>query len=281
MLEHGKSLRAGAIRALKAIFGELYPLFIFYALYAGVVYLYDALQPFTPLPVNLANLIEFATSPFSFVEATPPYSSSTVAGLYDNFLFVAVIMMFLAMYSLASSGRLKSYVSLPLVFGASVAGTYAVSAGVWVLSKQPSTGTSIIGFTTAVTVAFASGADLSVQLRLIFDGNRTLKEYAKAYVLLVVFGIASLIALGSYIFGNSSYLLHLAGGAVSGGVLVLLARRHRFPQGEPQHHGESHEHFTPHLLRAPSLFSDCTTSRPLIQAPVARPPAVVLRPPTP
>ena len=227
MPEHKKPLRGEAVRVLKAVFGELYPLFIFYGLYAGVVYLYDALQPFFPLSLNLANLIEFITSPFSFVEATPPYSSSTATGLYNNFLFVAVIMTLLAMYSLAASSRLKPYVSLPLVFGASVAGTYAVSAGIWALSTQPSTGTSIIGFTAASAVAVASSVDLIDEIRLIAGKRGNMKDYAKAYFLLVVAGISSLTVLESYILGNPSYLLHLTGGAISGGFVAAWVRGHR------------------------------------------------------
>jgi hypothetical protein len=217
--------------ALGTVIGNLYPVFIFYGLYAAVVFLYDWLQPFKPLSVNVANLIQFASSPFSFIETTPPYSSSTIVGLYNNFLFVALLLVFAAMYSLILSLRFKESLSMPRIFCASVAGTYIVSAGVWVLTGEPSTGTSIIGFTTATAVAVASGTDLSSQLRLIFEGNRTPKYYAKAYVLLVVFGIALLITLRSYVLGNSSYLLHLVGGAASGGVLVLLARRHRFLKG--------------------------------------------------
>ncbi len=213
----GQERAAAKVRiALGTTVGQLYPIFIFYGLYAAVVYLYDWLQPFKPLSANVANLIQFVTSPFSFIEAAPPYSSSTIVGLYNNFLFVAMVLVFAAMYELILSKRFKRQLSVPRVFGAGVIGTYLVSAGVWALTGQPSTGTSIVGFTTAAAVSIASGADLLGQIQQIYRGNGMPKEYAKAYVLLVVFGISSLIAIRSYIFGNPSYLLHLAGAATSG-----------------------------------------------------------------
>jgi len=221
MSEGKKGLSEEVRAALQAVLGELYPVFIFYGLYAAVVFLYDGLQPFKPLPLGAANLIAFTTSPFSFVEATPPYSSSTTVGLYNNFLLVAVLMVFLAMYNLILSRSLKPFVTLPSVFGAGVAGSYLVSLSIWILSKQPATGTSIIGFTVVAAIVVTTLADLISQLRLIVAGERSARTYLRAYAVLILFGVASLIALNSYIVGNPSFLLHLVGGAASGGVLVL------------------------------------------------------------
>jgi hypothetical protein len=229
MLNQKVALSAEVGRSFRSVIGEFYPVFVFYGLYATVVYLYDWLQPFKPLPVMAANLIQFATSPFSFIEATPPYSSSTIMGLYNNFLFVALLMVFLAMYNLTLSRRLKRPLSLPRVFGGGVAATYAVSGAIWILTGQPSTGTSIIGFTTVTALALASATDLSGQLRRIYVGNRKAMEYVRAYVWLIVFGIASLIALGSYVLGNQAYPLHLVGGTISSIPLVLWAWRTKAP----------------------------------------------------
>jgi hypothetical protein len=110
---------------------------------------------------------------------------------------------------------------LPSVFGAGVAGSYLVSLSIWILSKQPATGTSIIGFTVVAAIVVTTLADLVSQLRLIVAGERSARTYLRAYAVLILFGVASLIALNSYIVGNPSFLLHLVGGAASGGVLVL------------------------------------------------------------
>jgi hypothetical protein len=124
------------------------------------------------------------------------------------------------MYNLAVSESLKRSLSLPRIFVTSVAGTYVVAAIIWILTGQPSTGTSIIGFTMVVAIAASSGADFLAQLRRIYEGNHRAVNYLKSYGLLIVCGVASLIALRSYLLANSSYQLHLAGGAVSGVVML-------------------------------------------------------------
>jgi hypothetical protein len=209
--------------ALGTVIGEFYPVFIFIGLYVAVAYFYDWLQPFKPLSTNVANLIQFASSPFSFIEATPPYSSSTIVGLYNNFFFVVLLMVSLATYNLTLSRRLKHPLSMPRVFGGGIVGTYVVSGATWILIGQPSTGTSIIGFTTVTMLALASVTDFQGQLRRIYDGNQKAMEYVGAYLCLIVLGIASLTLFKSYILGNQAYPLHLAGGAVSSISLILWA----------------------------------------------------------
>jgi hypothetical protein len=224
-----------AKEALKVILYELYPVILFYGLYAGVVYLYDVIQPFTPIPVNEANLIEFITSPFSFVEATPPYSKSVIQGLYNNFLFIAVAMVLLMLYDIGLSRSFRKRITVPRVFWAGVLATYAVAWVVWALTGQPSTGTSIMGFTFVTVLAVIATVDLAGQLKLVPSGSRGLKEFARALFLAIFAILAIYFGFAGYLWMNGSYVLHLAGGAVSGSTLAIWSRlrsvhRHEGPR---------------------------------------------------
>ena len=202
-------------KSLLTVLGAFYPVLLFYLLYYFVVQAYDY------LPSMRGNLFDFLTSPFSFVEAAPPYSKSITQGLYNNFLFVAVIIIIAGLYSIYLEKRFKRWLSVPLVFFSGVLSTYMASAGIWAVFGQPATGTSIIGFTMASFIAVGSIADVKRNLAVMMRGNKQGKTFVVGFLLLVLFLWSSYAILTSYLIGNGAYALHLAGGSLSW--LVLLS----------------------------------------------------------
>lgn len=208
---HDQSARLEAVSGAKLTLGELYPVVVFYALYAAVIGLYDALQPLAPLPSNEVGWIMLVTSPFNYAEAVGKTAAETIQGLYNNFTFVALLMGISMLYNILLSHRLRRYVSVPSIFGASVAASYLVSWGVWKFSPYPATGTSIIGFSFALSLAITAFADLIEFRKLDLAARREVGNASRIIVCSLVMVFAFLTAFNSYLWMNPSYLLHLAG----------------------------------------------------------------------
>ena len=218
-MQTSKQARNEAVRALRKILWEVYPVLLFYALYVGVVGLYNALQPFAPIPADEANWILLVTSPFSFIEAVGKTPTQTTQGLLNNFFFPAAMMVMAMLYNTFLSNRLKRYISVPSVFGAGVIGSYLVAGVVWKLTPQPDTGTSIIGFTFTVTLAAAAFADL-FEYRKHAGPERPSAKVAVRIVAMMLFGVfAAVMTFNAYLWMNPSYYLHLAGG---GAAIIFL-----------------------------------------------------------
>lgn len=210
-MTHIQSARLEAVRGAKLALGELYPVIAFYALYAAVIGLYSVLQPFAPLPSNEAAWIMLVTSPFNFAEAVGKTSAETIQGLYNNFTFVAILMSLSMLYNVLLSHRLRRYVSVPSIFGSSVAASYLVSWGVWKIFPYPATGTSIIGFSFALSLAITASADLIEFRTLDLASRREAGNASRIIVCSLVVVFAILTAFSSYLWANPSYLLHIAG----------------------------------------------------------------------
>ena len=106
------------------------------------------------------------------------------------------------------------------VFWSGVLGTYVVALLVWARTGQPSTGTSVIGFTFVCELAATAVVDLIHQLGLVPKGYRGLDEFARALGLAIFAVLAIYFGGLGYLWMNGSYILHLVGGAVSGATIV-------------------------------------------------------------
>jgi len=220
-MDSDQSAPTETYRGARLAFGELYPVLAFYVLYAVVIGLYDALQPFTPLPSYEAGWIMLVTSPFNYAEAVGKTTAETTQGLYNNFTFVAVLMVISMLYNIFVSRRLRRYVSVPSIFGASVCATYVVSWGVWKISAYPATGTSIIGFSFAFALAATAFADLVEHRKLDLTARRSIRSITGILLCSFVLAFALVTVFSSYLWGNSSYFLHLAGGGIAFVALYL------------------------------------------------------------
>jgi hypothetical protein len=118
-------------------------------------------------------------------------------------------------YNIVLSHRLRRYVSVPSIFGASVVGTYLASDFVWKITPYPATGTSTIGFTFAVALAVTAFADL-IEYRQMAGPTRPNPKTSLKIVASALFAAFALVTIfNSYLLMNPSAVLHLAGGGIS------------------------------------------------------------------
>lgn len=201
-------------RGLRTTIGEIYPILAFYGLYAVVVEFYQA-HPFETLPSDLGKWSMLLTSPFNYFEVVGKTPAETTQGLFNNFLFPATLMILAMLYNIILSHRLRKYVSVPSIFGASVIGTYLASDFVWKITPYPATGTSIIGFAFAVALAATAFADL-IEYRQVAGPTRLNAKTSLKIVASALFAAFALVTIfNSYLLMNPSALLHLAGGGIS------------------------------------------------------------------
>jgi len=184
---------------------ELYPVAIFYFLYTATAYVYRMSTLPATLAATASKAILFATSPFSLLEALPPLSTSTAAGLSIDFLFVAVVMIAVAAFNLRVASRGAVAPSMPTVFFAAVAATYIVSLQVWLARGVPASGTSIIAFSMLGYLVFATSREVRGSIR---ENARSQATGWAAELSLVVF------TLMFYLVGEAS-LYHVEGGLLT------------------------------------------------------------------
>ncbi len=202
---------------------------VFYVLYYSVVLAYD------DFPNARGNLFNLVTAPFSFIEATPPYSKTVIQGLYSNFLFVAVLLVVASFYCIYLEGRFRGHLSVPLVFFGGVVSSYVLSASLWIWDGHPATGTSIIGFTTTLFIAVGTLSDLPHSFGPILKGSKQPRYFLVAFVLLFLFLWSALVVIPTYLVGNNAYALHLLGGGLSWVVIGIWLgiKSHRISKQPP------------------------------------------------
>lgn len=214
LIQLSQSTRGEVVRALKSICLEEYPLITFWILYFAVIELGIAL-PYKSLNLYQTGFVMLLTSPFSYLETIGKTPAETTQGLVNNLFVPSVMMLFAMVYNLNFSNRLRRFVSVPPVFGASVIGTYVVADAVWKLKPLPSTGTSIIGFCFCAALSGAAFADLYDSRRSRGDPRPSKGMFVRFVTIGLIGALGLVIGFYGYLWMNPSWMLHLAGGGVS------------------------------------------------------------------
>ena len=191
-------------------------------LYAAVAVVYFLLVisagSFKNLIGTQGKVLIFATSPFNFLEDFAGSYSSYLEGYFYNLILTTGIIYFIIFYYhlIAESKR----ISPELVFITSIAASYVVALASWAITGKVSAGTSIIGFSMVTFLFGLTLTDLRVQLKSY--AHTRLRSRKLAIIIPTAF--VSLILVLSYLWGNTAYPFHLAGGAFCGAFVLLKIR---------------------------------------------------------
>ena len=195
-------------------------IFIFIYLIVGLLYLILARSGYNILTGWGSKLIAFSTSPFNLLEDfSGGYKSAQVGYFWNAVYLLPVLYIAIFYYHLVAETKL---VSFELVFWGSIASSYIVSITIWAIGGWPSTGTSIIGFSILCYLFVLSVFDFP-KIHKNKQENRL--KFARIYVTIFVASFSFVLLLFGYLLGNSSYSIHLAGGAVCALLIFAMFRR--------------------------------------------------------
>lgn len=179
------------------------------------------LLPYGSLDMYETGIMMLVTSPFSFIEAVGKTPSETTQGLINNLFVPSAMMLFAMLYNINLSRRLRRFVSVPSIFGASVIGTYIVADVVWKVTPLPSTGTSIIGFCFCTALSCTAFADLYESRRRKGDRGPGMKEFVKFLATSIMGTLGLVVGFYGYLWQNPSWMIHLTGGGLALTSLLL------------------------------------------------------------
>jgi hypothetical protein len=210
-------------------------LLILYAAVAVVYFLLVAsVGSFDNLIGTQGKALAFVTSPFNFLEDfTGPYGSF-IEGYFYNLIFTTGIIYFIIFYYHLISESKR--ISPELIFLTSIAASYVVALASWAITGRVSAGTSIIGFSMVTFLFGLTLADLRAQLKG-YPHSRL--RNGKLFVIAPTTFVSLILAL-SYLWGNTAYPFHLAGGAFCG-IFILLKtkmpwKKHTFIRSPHKQH---------------------------------------------
>jgi hypothetical protein len=214
---------AGPWRAAFAL-REVYPLGLFYALYAIGAYLSVWLEQ-AHIVAAQSDLAVYLTSPFGSIENLQLGVSLWGYGIVENFLLVTAIMVLVAGYHVFLSSRNPSSPSLASLFFAATAATYFVSLADWIVTGTPASGTSVIAFSLLAYLLLACAMETWGEV----EANSRLGKSVVGLDALAWTGQTAVILLLSlyYLVGNASAAFHLGGAILTGA--ILLAATHAGP----------------------------------------------------
>jgi hypothetical protein len=156
---------------------------------------------------RLACAFVFASSPFSAIEDYSGAASAINTDLIYNFGAVAVLVFVAGLVSYNSQAR---GITAGRAFAAMVAGTYVVSAMVWLHHGTPATGTSVIGFSECLYIAGVAAYGAYASVRRGGLGMNVLTAVTE----LAALGLISWYGTRMYVIGNQSVAYHMVGAAV-------------------------------------------------------------------
>ncbi len=210
------SLKDAIIQSIVKI-GLATPL-IFVLLYYVAFLVYFKYHIYNIIGGNLASLI---TSPFNAAEDASGSYSSVMNGLLNNYVAVAVILWLSEVYSRHFSIKLKLLRPLA-VFSMSILASYLLALSLLLVKGIPSGGTSIIGFSLTsflfVSLLLDSPHYMSIAKRYVENKAINSTTTFISYMLHGLGPFFSVLFTGlfllSYVIGNSSWWLHIAGGGI-------------------------------------------------------------------
>lgn len=195
---------------------------ITFVVYGFYIYLVPALSTVS-YGTFVIHAFNFLTSPFSPLENLKfagNYESVVINGLIPNFLEILIFMLVLQLYMDSNFYLLSRFFKFKHIFYTSIIATYILSLLVWLIKGQPSTGTSIIGFSLILFIELCLILDvvwLATGIRKHrnkLTNKQILAAGVAVFLFLVIIGIIAMFDYGTYILSNSSYYLHLAGGLI-------------------------------------------------------------------
>jgi hypothetical protein len=183
----------------------------FYAAYIVTNYEYVKLPP--ALELNYG--VVFVTSPFNFLETFSHIYANPIQGLEENFGVVLLIILLAETYS--RFARVRGGIGIDGAFFLALGATYATSALWWWAEGVPGNGTSIVAFSIVLYLLAVSLADA----RTYAVRRRRSAAEAGRFLLWITALVISVVVAPTFILGNPSYGIHLAGIAFFGAFLMI------------------------------------------------------------
>ncbi len=148
-----------------------------------------------------SSIIRFLTSPFNPIENFSNAYPNLAIGELSNLGFVAFILFATQFYMRNLMAVFKGYIAYSMLFWSGILASYITSAGYWLTTGTPSTGTSIIAFGFLLFLVVSTILDITYYYRN--------KNFVRAY-----WSFAAALVCGILAYTYTGMEIHLIGGAL-------------------------------------------------------------------